>query len=263
MPVSATMGVMKPLLGKLATLAGDEYSKLKVVRKQASFLEKELSAMNAALEKMELMDELDPVAKDWRDRVREMSYDMDNCIDDFMRQFGGAPAKAGFIKQTVRRLKTLGQRHRIADRMEELKVLALEANERRIRYKIDECNSSSSFVAIDPRMSAIYVDAAGLVGTDGPRKELVNLLTDTEKKLKVVSIVGFGGLGKTTLAKQVYDEIKGRFNCMAFLPISQKPNMTWILNRLQLKLGMHGSSSACELQDLIEDLRKHLTNNRY
>uniref|UniRef100_A0A8R7QQ98 Disease resistance protein RPP13 n=1 Tax=Triticum urartu TaxID=4572 RepID=A0A8R7QQ98_TRIUA len=263
MPVSATMGVMKPLLGKLATLAGDEYSKLKGVRKQASFLEKELSAMNAALEKMELMDELDPVAKDWRDRVREMSYDMDNCIDDFIRQFGGAPAKAGFIKETVRRLKTLGQRHRIADRMEELKVLALEANERRIRYKIDECNSSSSFVAIDPCMSAIYVDAAGLVGTDGPRKELVNLLTDTEKKLKVVSIVGFGGLGKTTLAKQVYDEIKGRFNCMAFLPISQKPNMTWILNRLQLKLGMHGSSSACELQDLIEDLRKHLTNNRY
>ncbi|VAI43819.1 unnamed protein product [Triticum turgidum subsp. durum] len=260
MPVSATMGVMKPLLGKLATLAGDEYSKLKGVRKQASFLEKELSAMNAALEKMELMDELDPVAKDWRDRVREMSYDMDNCIDDFIRQFGGAPAKAGFIKETVRHLKTLGQRHRIADRMEELKVLALEANERRIRYKIDECNSSSSFVAIDPRMSAIYVDAAGLVGTDGPRKELVNLLTDTEKKLKVVSIVGFGGLGKTTLAKQVYDEIKGRFNCMAFLPISQKPNMTWILNRLQLKLGMHGSSSACELQDLIEDLRKHLTN---
>jgi hypothetical protein len=136
MSVSVTMGVMKPLLGKLATLAGDEYSKLNGVRKQASFLEKELSAMNAALEKMELMDELDPVAKDWRDHVREMAYDMENCIDDFMRQFGGGHAKTSFIKKTVRRLKMLQQRHLIANRMEELKDLALEANERRTRYTL-------------------------------------------------------------------------------------------------------------------------------
>uniref|UniRef100_A0A453A1P5 Disease resistance protein RPP13 n=1 Tax=Aegilops tauschii subsp. strangulata TaxID=200361 RepID=A0A453A1P5_AEGTS len=134
--VSVTMGVMRPLLGKLAALAGGEYSKLKGVKKQASFLEKELSAMNAALEKMELMDELDPVARDWRDHVREMSYDMENCIDDFVHQFGGGNAKLGFMKKTARSLKMLGQRHRIADRMEELKTLALEANERRIRYLI-------------------------------------------------------------------------------------------------------------------------------
>uniref|UniRef100_A0A453A1N6 Disease resistance N-terminal domain-containing protein n=1 Tax=Aegilops tauschii subsp. strangulata TaxID=200361 RepID=A0A453A1N6_AEGTS len=132
--VSVTIGVMRPLLGKLAELAGGEYNKLKGVKKQASFLEKELSAMNFALEKMELMDELDPVARDWRDHVREMSYDMDNCIDDFVRQFGGGHAKVGFIKKTARRLKMLGERHRISDRMEELKALALEANERRLRY---------------------------------------------------------------------------------------------------------------------------------
>ncbi|VAH23549.1 unnamed protein product [Triticum turgidum subsp. durum] len=263
MPVSATIGVMRPLLGKLAALAGEEYSKLKGVKKQASFLEKELSAMNAALEKMELMDELDPVARDWRDHVREMSYDMENCIDDFVRQFGGGHAKQGFIKKTARRLKMLGQRHRIADRMEELKILALEANERRIRYKIDECNHNSSFVAIDPRVSAIYVEAAGLVGIDGPRKELVNLLTCTKENLKVVSIVGFGGLGKTTLAKQVYDEIRGHFGHTAFVSVSQRPNMIGLLNRIQLKLGMDRSSLAYEVQDIIDDLREYLTHKRY
>ncbi|XBJ28096.1 hypothetical protein VPH35_005252 [Triticum aestivum] len=255
---------MKPLLDKLAALAGGEYSKLKGVKKQASFLEKELSAMNAALEKMELMDELDPVARDWRDHVREMSYDMENCIDDFVRQFGEGNAKLGFIKKTARSLRMLGQRHRIADRMEELKVLALEANERRIRYKIDEFNPNSSSVAIDPRMSAIYTKAAGLVGTDGPKKELVNLLTSkAEKELKVVSIVGFGGLGKTTLAKQVYDEIRGQFDHTAFVSVSQKPNMTGLLYRIQLKLGMNRSSRVCEVEDITDDLRNYLTHKRY
>lgn len=198
--VSATMGAMNPLIGKFATLMGDEYKKLTSVRKQASFLKDELSTMKALLEKLELMDELDPLAKNWRDHVREMSYNMENCIDDFMHDLGGADAKTGFIKKTVKRLKTLRKRHLIADRMEELKVLALQANERRMRYKIDDCiNSTCRVVPIDPRVSSIYKDAAGHVGIDGPKKELASWLTGTHKKLKVVSIVGFGGLGKTSV----------------------------------------------------------------
>uniref|UniRef100_A0ACD5TCR3 Uncharacterized protein n=1 Tax=Avena sativa TaxID=4498 RepID=A0ACD5TCR3_AVESA len=262
--VSATMGVMNPLLGKLAALLGDEYKKLKGVRKQASFLMRELGSMKAALEKLELMDELDPLARNWRDHVREMSYDMENCIDDFMSQSGGGDAKAGLIKKTARRLKALRERHRIGHRMEELKVLALEANERRMRYKIDECvDSCSGVVPVDPRISAIYKEAVGLVGIDGPREELVSRLVDTEKKLKVISIVGFGGLGKTTLAKQVYNKIGGQFDRKAFVSVSQRPDMTSFLCGLQLKLGMEESSRVCEVQDIIDRLREHLMHKRY
>jgi hypothetical protein len=262
--VSATMGVMNPLLGKLAVLLGDEYKKLKGVMKQASFLMRELSSMKAALEKLELMDELDPLAKNWRDHVREMSYDMENCIDDFMSQFGGADANAGLVKKTAQRLKTLREHHRIGHRMEELKVLALEANERRMRYKIDDCaDSSPRVVPVDPRISAIYKDAAGLVGMDGPTEELVSRLVDIDKKLKLISIVGFGGLGKTTLAKQVYNKIGGQFDRKAFVSVSQKPEMTSFLRGLQLKLGMEESSSVCEVQDIIDRLRKHLMSKRY
>jgi putative protein kinase ArgK-like GTPase of G3E family len=69
-------------------------------------------------------------------------------------------------------------------------------------------------------MLAIYKETAGLVGIDAPREELVSLLMDSEKTVKVVSIVGFGGLGKTTLAKQVYDQIRGQFDYKAFLSVS-------------------------------------------
>uniref|UniRef100_A0A453A1Q8 NB-ARC domain-containing protein n=1 Tax=Aegilops tauschii subsp. strangulata TaxID=200361 RepID=A0A453A1Q8_AEGTS len=142
------------------------------------------------------------------------------------------------------------------------------------RYNIDECNPNSSyecnhnssFVAIDPRMSAIYIEAAGLVGTDGPRKELVSLLTDTEKKLKVVSIVGFGGLGKTTLAKRVYDEIREQFDCTAFVPVSQKPNMTEFMTGLlhrfpkppKLEIDESSQAQARGMQDIIDDIIKRL-----
>uniref|UniRef100_A0ACD5Z8Q5 Uncharacterized protein n=1 Tax=Avena sativa TaxID=4498 RepID=A0ACD5Z8Q5_AVESA len=264
--VSVSMGVMNPLLLKLASLMGDEYKKLKGVKKQASFLISELSAMKAALEKLELMDELDSQAKDWRGHVREMSYDMEDCIYDFTCDLGDANAKQSFIKKNIRRFKYLGARHQIAQHIEDLKALALEANERRMRYKIDDrTNPSSGIVLVDPRISAIYKEAAGLVGIDGPKKELVNWLTDNEKKLKVVSIVGFRGLGKTTLAKQVYDEMRGKFICQAFVSVSQRPDMISLLSGLQLKLGARKeeSSRAWETQDIIDNIRKRLTRRRY
>jgi CO dehydrogenase nickel-insertion accessory protein CooC1 len=264
MAVSATTGVMNPLIGKLTMLLKDEYKKLTGVRKQASFLKDELSAMKALLDKMELMDKLDPSAKNWRDHIREMSYDMENCIDDFMHDIDGAHAKVGFVKKIAKRLWRLGRRHQIANRIEELKVLAVEANARRERYKIDECvDMSPRVVTIDPRMSAIYKEAAGLIGVDGPREELVSLLMVSEKKLKVVSIVGFGGLGKTSLAKQVYDQIEKQFDCKAFLPVSQRPDLKSLLISLQRKLGIAESSHAHELQEIIDRLKEYLKHKRY
>ncbi|XP_037449807.1 disease resistance protein RGA5-like [Triticum dicoccoides] len=264
MAASATTGVLNPLLGKLGQLLGEEYKKLTGVRKQASFLKDELSAMKALLDKMELMDKLDPTAKNWRDHIREMSYDMENCIDDFIHDIQGADAKKGFVRKMARRLRRLGRRHQIANRIEELKVLAVEANARRERYRIDDCiNSSYDTVVVDPRMTAIYKEATGLVGIDAPKEELVSLLMDSKKELKVVSIVGFGGLGKTTLASKVYDEIGGQFNCMAFVSVSQRPNVKNLLSALQFNIGIKDSSHVQELQDIINRLREHLKHMRY
>lgn len=138
----------------------------------------------------------------------------------------------------------------------------VEINNRRKRYKLDGCKPSSSHVAVDPRMPAIYKEAAGLVGIDGPREELVSRLTATEDALKVLSIWGFGGLGKTTLAKQVYDQIGVPFGCKEFISVSQRPDLTSLLNRLQLQLGMNEEPSHA-LEDSIDQLRRHLRDNRY
>jgi hypothetical protein len=84
--VSVSIGVMKPVLAKLTTLMGDEYKKLKSLQKDVTFLQRELSDMDAFLEKMDSADELDPQAKKWRRDIIEICHttskttSMTSCI---------------------------------------------------------------------------------------------------------------------------------------------------------------------------------------
>lgn len=263
--VGATTGVMKPLLSKLTKLLGEEYAKLKGVRKQIKFLRDELSTMSAALEMLADSDQqLNPEMRDWRDKLRELAYDLEDCIDDFMSRVDHDGEKMGFRK-FFRKLKKLKARHEIANEIEELKVRAIEASERHKRYNFDQLAHNSSTFGIDPRLSAFYEEVDKLVGIDGPKKRIIELLAmEMKGSLKVVSIVGCGGLGKTTLANQVYDTIRSQFSCAAFVSVSQRPDMKKILN--DIAEGVEISSRTLAGNDekkLINILREHLKNKRY
>lgn len=259
--VCASTGAMNSLLGKLATLMGEEYAKLKNLRKEVKFINDELIGMKDALEGLSYQDELDPQTKRWRDIVREMSYDIEDIIDDFMQNIGGSSKTTGFVSNTIERLKTLRARHKIAGQIEDIRNLVIETSARRQRYKLD--TSLSSDVVIDPRVVTLYENAANLVGLEAPTSELVNFLADDNQQLKMVSIVGFGGLGKTTLANVVYGRLKGKFNQCAFVPVSQKPNVPKLLHSLLSQLGSTKYSHDSELNVLLDQLREHLQNNRY
>uniref|UniRef100_A0ACD5XA91 Uncharacterized protein n=1 Tax=Avena sativa TaxID=4498 RepID=A0ACD5XA91_AVESA len=263
MAVSASMGVMNSLLGKLTTLMGEKYRKLKGVRNKVASLHEEFSSMNALLMKLVGMDELDVQAKAWRDQVRDMSYDIEDCIDDFMHDLEVKGATTGFLKKSAERLKKLKVRHQIANKIKGIEDRVLEVHERRIRYNLDEYKPTPSIVHIDTRALAIFADVAGLMGIDTPRDELVELLTDQGQELKVASIVGFGGLGKTTLASEVCRKIEGQFTCHAFVSVSLKPDLPRLLQDLLLKLTREQSSESSSLDELIRNIREYLLNKRY
>lgn len=182
--MSVVTGAMKSVLTKLTTLLEKKYKLSKGVKKEIKLLRDEMSSMDALLVNLSKMEELDEQQKDWRDKVRELSYDMEDCIDIFANDLRSS--NAGILKK-------LKAQYKIAKRIEEFKCRMVEASNCRNRYKLDVSVSEACPVTIDPRVQALFdADTASLVGTDGARDRIIRWLLDGEQQVQPLRRPCFG-----------------------------------------------------------------------
>ncbi|KAM3245614.1 hypothetical protein ACQJBY_056758 [Aegilops geniculata] len=273
--VSVATGVLKPVIGKLTLLLGNEYKRFKTVRKEIKSLTHELAAMEAFLLKMSEEEDPDVQDKVWMNEVRELSYDLKDAIDDFMQSVGDKDEKPdGFIEKIKNSLGKLGKmkaRHRIGKEIQDLKKQIKEVGDRNARYKGRQTFSSTKNEVVDPRILARFEHASKLVGIDETKAEIIKLLGEEngqvprEQQLKIVSIVGFGGMGKTTLANQVYQDLKGEFQYRAFISVSRNPDLMKILRTILSEItgiSYPGTEAGC-IEQLIDKIKDFLADKRY
>ncbi|XP_044953640.1 disease resistance protein RGA5-like [Hordeum vulgare subsp. vulgare] len=268
--VSVATGALKPVLEKLAALLGDKYRRFKEVRDEIKFLTDELAAMHNFLLKMSEVEDEDPVVQDkaWMNEVRELSYDIEDHLDDFVaRVDDDRSAKPdGFMEKIKYLLDRTKARRGIAKAIQSLKKQVVVVGKRHARYATREAISKPSNAMVDPRALAIFKDVSKLVGIDGPKDELIQLLSEpTQQQSRVVSIHGFGGLGKTTLANQVYKELVGQFDCHAFLSVSRNPDTMKVLRTIlsQVTGKDYVNTKAGGEQQLITEISSFLLDKRY
>jgi disease resistance protein RPM1 len=263
--VSAAAGALKPVLGKLATLLGDEYKRFRRVRKEIGFITQELAAMEAFLLKKSMEEDPDVQDKVWMNEVRELSYDIEDSLDDFMEHAKDRSARPGFMKKIKNLLDRTKDRHQIAKAIEELKKQIIEVSERHKRYATREAISNVSNVTVDLQALAIFEDVSNLVGIDGPKNEMIRLFTQLSRQdqPKMISIVGLGGLGKTTLACQVYKELIEQFDCGAFVSVSRNPDMREVLKTILSQLRDTHHSGIKDIPLLITLISNFLLDKRY
>ncbi|VAH54732.1 unnamed protein product [Triticum turgidum subsp. durum] len=287
----AVIGAMGTLLPKLADLITNEYNLQRGVRGEIMFLKAEMESMETALLRISeapIDQPPDIQVKLWAKQVRDLSYDLEDSIDKFMVRIEthGRPEKShsfrNFIDKSLSLLTKGKIRHKIGLDIKDIKSRIKEVSERRDRYKVDSVAAAKPVgPAIDTlRLSALYKKATELVGIDENSLEVVEMLTEgdmvSQKQLKVVSIVGFGGLGKTTLANAVYEKLKVQtdiqkqklqFDCAAFVSVSLDPNMKQIFKSLLHQLDKLTYQSINEAswgeEQLIREIRTFLGDKRY
>ncbi|WVZ82785.1 hypothetical protein U9M48_030012 [Paspalum notatum var. saurae] len=256
--------------------------------KDIEFVTMELRSIRAALRMVGGVppEHLPQHLKVWADLSREVSYDIEDILDTFLVRVVEAAADRSNSKDLIvrkmpkarnpfLRSKKGRARREIANAISEVKTLVRHIAKGRARYADETAIRAQDIAEMRGSYRWIHPTAASvgtrLVGIDAPRYHLISLLTATHdmshRGLKTVSIVGVGGLGKTTLARAVYQEIVPRFMCGAFVSLSMNPNMNTILANMLRQLDAEKYTDITEESwnegQLLDELRQFLQNKRY
>ncbi|CAO2185848.1 unnamed protein product [Urochloa humidicola] len=273
------------IASKLGQLLVDELKEIRGVGAKVVHLTDELATMSAVLRMVSEADEgaVDYLVGEWEKQVRELSYDAEDCADIYrLRISRTIPGKllAYIVKWPKHQLEKLRLRRNLATDVKALLERTRAVSERRARYLIS-LPKSPMFTPV----SAASASASALRRADTLEHsikkqaktlaERIKAIRDHEndRKLKVFSFVGFGGLGKTTVAVELCQQLESDFQRQALVSVSQafdgSKDMKRLLARLlsQIEAGRtHANELKIDQMDvegLSTKLNELLMENRY
>ena len=202
------------------------------VRQQAEELKRELTWMESFLRDADAQARGgNKLVQNWVKEVREAAHDAEDLIEYYAIQ--GSEPGMGRRRGFFSKLMPCGliRRHNSGMETEELKQRIINIRESAARYGItalpnDRREKRDVDAAIARRRApALHTpDSSHVVLMEHEKEAILHRLDpEREKRRSVISIVGMGGLGKTTLAKKVFKDlcIPCRFDCAFWIDVSQ------------------------------------------
>lgn len=186
-------------------------------------------------------EEINPtgIIRQWIDNVKDVAEEAVTILDKFTSlQQEPAASKQG-VQDCVRSYICMCEKeaslHDIGKDINSLKVRVLEVKNRRDEFKIDQNLGTLRETERQKTLQrpTSLKNKEEVVGLD---KDVQTLLTELEKpdlSLRVISIHGMGGLGKTTLARELYHSSKlSHFKSRAWVSVNKNYTIEDVLKRL-------------------------------
>ncbi|KAH9750786.1 hypothetical protein KPL71_014015 [Citrus sinensis] len=246
--------IVSTILEQLISFAAEEIKqqvKLVVgVEKEVKSLTSHLQAIQVVLDDAEEKQVKEKAVSLWLGRLKYASYNIEDVLDEWittrrkLQIEGGVdenalvvphkkkkvclcfPSSCFGFKQEEFGFKQVFLRHDIADKIKEINEELHDIAAQKDMFDLVKSGNKSSE---RPRrvQSTSLIDEEEICGRVGERNELLSKLlcegSEQQKGLHIISIVGMGGIGKTTLAQLAcnHDEVKRKFDKILWVCVSE------------------------------------------
>ncbi|KAL3497660.1 hypothetical protein ACH5RR_040392 [Cinchona calisaya] len=232
--------VISVVLDQLSSFLLQKGNQLGDLEAEAQSFIDELGYMKAFLKVAEAKEDDDPMLQEWIKEVREAAYDIEDVLDEFMFLFPGDHANgfSGCFRRISNWIKNLQARHSIANEIKSIKSRIIHISITHQRYQ-SAYGTSQHYLGSYPISNiwwddALLVEKEKLVGIQIAKQQLIYQLLDGDSGLKVISVVGKQGLGKTTLVKKVHQDadVRKQFQISAWVTVSKTCDIKELLKDL-------------------------------
>ncbi|CAO2145879.1 unnamed protein product [Urochloa humidicola] len=250
-----------------ASLLCKEASALKGLFGEIRKAEQELESMKAYLHESEKFRDADETTGIFINQIREVSFRIEDVVDEFMYKLE-ADKHGGFAAKMKKRIKHIMVWRRLAFQLRDINAKLEDITKRRDRYVIPGIQryaESGGHLARSRDQTLFFAREDDLVGIEGNATKLKGWLVDDlkERNIKIATVWGMGGVGKTTLVDNVYKIVKLDFDAAAWVTVSMRYKVEDLLKNIATEFGLSVDARNVEIRRVVEAIRNHLEGKSY
>ncbi|XP_059462828.1 putative disease resistance protein RGA3 [Corylus avellana] len=237
-------GIIGNVIEKLGFVAYQEFCLAWGFKSDLEKLQHTMSIIKVVLLDAEKKQASDPLLRLWIGQLNDVLYDAEDVLEEIEYQalrkqvvatYGSTSTKVRhFFSSSITRAFPFKLAHKIKGIRERLDAINAEKDQFKLMTIIHgDAHVMHPLRDID---SISFVQPSTVIGRGKDQKKIINLLMhpDGNKNVNVISIVGLGGLGKTALAKLVYndEQVVRLFQLRMWVCVSEDFSVTRLIKEI-------------------------------
>ncbi|XP_026429564.1 putative disease resistance protein RGA1 [Papaver somniferum] len=274
--VNGVTEILKPLIA----LISEQITLAWGVKDDLKKLKGTLESIQALISSAEEKQVNDPTVRLWLRRLKDIVYDADDVMDEFT--YESMRPRKHKVRDLVSSGNPLLFQFKMARKIRAINEKLDEIYKNSDMYHLQTTSASQDHQTREQRnrLTSSILDDSILLGRKGAKSDIIKVLTDKSspslstsssgissqsENISTLSIVGMGGLGKTTVAQMIYenDSIVRNFEPRGWVCVSDDFDIYKILKDIIESITLKKCEDPSNVDVLAKQVKEKLIGKKY